>query len=403
MNKFYQQIVFIFIVILTFNNIFAQDPTFDMTVRNITVTQVGGTGYNNLTFEIWLKWTNYGASNRFEFAAGQYTWTCNRALMGNANPGMTFQRSGNGPGFNSYAPPLNGNVDSLTAPAGQLYLKLAGNGPNSELPPYIVSASGLYGGRIFNARLTNQGGQGFPVVPLNLRFKLGAAPNTFVAYFLPVTVPDTEQAPPQLAVSLMDTVINHYTVENPEILVGSHIRVNLTALFEGRYNNTLNLMTKRDTVRVYLRNAASPFQIMDSARDVIDSANFSGIFNFLKAPSGYYYIVIKHNQCIETWSKAGGEYLTNDYSIYNYDLTSASSQAYFDNLKLKGSKYCLYGGDVDQNGFINLADALSIYNGAYNFVYGNDINDLTGDGFVDLHDMLIASSNKNNFIRVRTP
>jgi len=126
---------------------------------------------------------------------------------------MTFARSGNGPGFSSYAPPLNGQVDSLTAPPGQLYLKLAGNNPNSELPPYIVSANGVYGERIFNARLVNQGGAEFPLVPFNLRFKLGAAPNTFVAYFSPVTVPDTELAPPQLAISLMDTVVNHYSVQ----------------------------------------------------------------------------------------------------------------------------------------------------------------------------------------------
>jgi len=404
MNKFCHQIVFIFIIILTLNSVFAQDPTFDITIRNIKTTNASGqqTG-DTLTFEVWLRWTNYGSSNRFEFAAGQYTWTCNRAVMGTANQGLNFVRTTAGPGFNFYLPPMQGQVDSLTAPPGLLYLKLAGNGTTSELPPYIVSADAPYGARIFSARLVNQGGVNFPVVPFNLRFKLGAAPNSFIYYFLPVTVPDTEYAPPQLAVSLMDTVINHYKVENPDILIGSHIRVNLTALFEGRYNSTLNLMTKRDSVKVYLRNAASPFQIMDSARGAIDSVNFSNIFSFLKAPSGYYYIVIKHNQCIETWSKAGGEYLTNDYSIYNYDLTSASSQAYLDNLKLKGSKYCLYGGDVDQNGFINLTDALSIYNGAYNFVYGNDINDLTGDGFVDLHDMLIASSNKNSFIRVRTP
>jgi len=209
MNKIYFQIVSIFIIVFSLSTAFAQpDPTFDMTVRNITITGPG----NTVSFEVWLKWTNYPSSNRLEFAAGQYTWTCNRALMGTANPGMTFARSGNGPGFSSYAPPLNGAVDSLTAPPGQLYLKLAGNNPNSELPPYIVSASGIYGGRIFNATLVNQGGAAFPSVPLNLRFKLGAAPNTFVAYFLPVTVPDTELAPPQLAVSLMDTVVNHYTV-----------------------------------------------------------------------------------------------------------------------------------------------------------------------------------------------
>ena len=393
---------YIFIIIFfCINNVFAQAPTFDMTVRNI---QLSGTPQNTLTFEIWLKWTNYGESDRFEFAAGQYVWTCNRAVMGTANPGMTFQRSANGPGFSSYVPPLNGSVDSLTAPLGQLYLKLSGNNPNSELPPYIVSASGLYGGRIFNARVVNQSGLGFPLVPLNLRFKLGAAPNTFVAYFLPVTVPDTNEAPPQPAVSLMDTIVNHYTIENANLILGSYkIKINLTSLFEGKYDNLFNILTKREAVSVYLRNSIAPFNIVDSASGIIDSVNFSGLFTFANAPSGQYYIVVKNKQCIETWSKSGGEQLNKNDSTYNYNFTSASSQAYFNNLKLKGSKYCLYSGDVDQNGFINLYDLLSIYNDAYNFIYGNVISDLTGDNLVDLHDMLIASSNMNSFIRVRRP
>ena len=213
MKNTFKLFVTLFLLAVSLNSSFAQvDPTFDMTVRNIAITQVGGTGQNTVTFEVWLKWTNFGASDRFEFAAGQYTWTCNRAVLASL-PGLTFIRASSGTGFSSYAPPLTGHVDSLSAPPGLLYLKLAGNLPNSDLPPYIVSASGVYGSRIFTARLTNQSGNELPLVPLNLRFKLGAAPNTFVAYFAPVTVPDTEQAPAQLAISLMDTVVNHYSVQ----------------------------------------------------------------------------------------------------------------------------------------------------------------------------------------------
>jgi len=214
MNKFYFQIAAIFFLVFSLSKVFAQDPTFDMTVRNIKTTNtLGNETGDTLTFEIWLRWTNYGASNRFEFAAANYSWSCNRAVLGSL-PGLTFVRTTAGTGFNLYMPPLLGQVDSLNAPPGQLYLKLAGNNPNSENPPYIVSADAPFGARIFSARLVNQSGQSFPSVPFNLRFKLGTNPNTFVAYFLPVTEPDTEQAPPQLAVSLMDTVINHYSVEN---------------------------------------------------------------------------------------------------------------------------------------------------------------------------------------------
>jgi len=404
MNKFYLQIITGLIILLSINIAFAQHPTFKYTVRNIkTANALGKETGDTLTFEVWLRWTNYGASDRFEFAAAQYTWTCTNAIVNGSGLVLDLLPGGvNNPLPSAYRP-WGFQVDSLTAPQGQVYLKAGGNNPNSALPPFIVSANAPFGSKLLTFRLRTINGSDFPIVPLNLRFKLGAAPNTFVAYFLPVTVPDTEAAPPQLAVALMDTVVNNYTVENPDFLMGLKIKVNLTALFEGRYDNTLNNMSKRDTISVYLRNAAAPFNIADSARGVIDSANFSNVFSFLQAPTGNYYIVIKHKQCIETWSKSGGEYLPKDGSVINYDFTSASSQAYFDNMILKGSKYCLYGGDVDQNGFINLTDVLSIYNDSYNFVIGNVSNDLTGDGIVDLHDMLIAGTNKNSFIRVRTP
>lgn len=91
------------------------------------------------------------------------------------------------------------------------------------------------------------------------------------------------------------------------------------------------------------------------------------------------------------------------YSFHTYDYTSSSSQAYFNNLKLKGTKYCLYSGGVDQNGYVNLTDVLSIYNDVGGFSIGNVTNDLTGDNVVDLNDLLISYYNTNNFIRVRFP
>ena len=36
-------------------------------------------------------------------------------------------------------------------------------------------------------------------------------------------------------------------------------------------------------------------------------------------------------------------------TVINYDFTSAASQAFGNNMHLNGSKYCIYGGDVDQN------------------------------------------------------
>ena len=217
MKNTFKLFVTLFLLACALNTSYAVDPTFDMTVRNIRTTNstTGLEMADTLTFEVWLKWTNFGSSDRFEFAAAQYTWLCNRAIL-NSLPGLKLDLlpgGTNNPLPASYRPPTF-QVDSLTAPPGQLYLKGSGNNPNSALPPYIVSASGAFGAKILTFRLVNLSGQDFSTVPFDLRFKLGAAPNTFIAYFAPVTVPDTESAPPQLAIPLMDTVVNHYVVEN---------------------------------------------------------------------------------------------------------------------------------------------------------------------------------------------
>lgn len=142
---------------------------------------------------------------------------------------------------------------------------------------------------------------------------------------------------------------------------------------------------------------------MDSAKRVIDSVTFSNIFTFFNSPTGSYYLVAKHYQCIETWSKAGVEPLLSDGSVYNYDFTASASQAYGNNEKLKGSKYCMYSGDIDQSGFIDLSDIILVYNDSKNFVTGNVKTDLNGDNIVDLSDLIIVFNNSSNFIGVIRP
>jgi len=53
----------------------------------------------------------------------------------------------------------------------------------------------------------------------------------------------------------------------------------LISLIEGFYNNVTNNMI-RDTVKVYLRNSTAPYNIVDSAKSVLDSTG-NGTLNFL--------------------------------------------------------------------------------------------------------------------------
>lgn len=181
------------------------------------------------------------------------------------------------------------------------------------------------------------------------------------------------------------------------------LKLSMKVLMEGMYSPLYNNLPRKDTAIVYLRNSSSPFALVDSALGTIDSITQNGLFNFMNASSGTYYIISKHFNCIETWSKFGGESIQINV-IFNYDFTSAGTQAFGGNLKLKGTKYCMYSGDIDQNGYINLSDVIPIYNDALLFVSGSYIvTDLTGDSIVDLTDLTICYNNSVNFVGVISP
>ncbi|MBK9405464.1 MAG: hypothetical protein IPN57_13235 [Ignavibacteria bacterium] len=171
------------------------------------------------------------------------------------------------------------------------------------------------------------------------------------------------------------------------------IILNLKIIPEGIYYNIFNLLSRRDTVTVYLRNITSPYSKIDSLKAIIDSINFTGAYTFPNVPSGTYYIATKHLNSIETWSKAGGEPMTINGTT-NYDFTTAASQAFGNNLKLKGSKYCAYSGDINQDGIIDASDLIKVYNDSYAGLTGRYIvSDLNGDSVVDASDISTTDNN----------
>ncbi|MEO8209158.1 MAG: hypothetical protein ABI840_01245 [bacterium] len=169
----------------------------------------------------------------------------------------------------------------------------------------------------------------------------------------------------------------------------------LTVLIEGYYNN-VNNTSVGDTITVYLHNINYPYSIIDSSSAYIDIYG-TATFVFSKPENGaHYYIHISHRNSIETWSKSGGEEFIS--SNLNYNFSTSQTQAYGNNLTLKGSRYCLYSGDVSQDGVIDINDAGLIDNDAYNFLSGYVATDLTGDDIVDVSDMSIADNNAFNFV-----
>ncbi len=187
----------------------------------------------------------------------------------------------------------------------------------------------------------------------------------------------------------------------------SSINIELTALMQGLYNPVTNMMARPQSEILYLRNATCPYAIVEPAASTLNQNGISSTeFIFNSAPSGTYYLVTKNWNCLETWSKVGGEVLYNDGETNFYDFTTAPSQAYGNNLiQIDDSplRYGIYIGDVSQFGAIDLADVLAVYQDASAFRTGYVVTDLNGDYQVNLTDVLIAYNNSVAFVAKKPP
>jgi hypothetical protein len=177
----------------------------------------------------------------------------------------------------------------------------------------------------------------------------------------------------------------------------------LTALIEAMYVAGGTEMTMTPSVAVELHNYTPPYSLVESKTATLSTAGV-GTFNFANAGNGIpYYIVVKYLNTIETWSATPHSF-TNDTLSYNF--TTGVGQAYTDGsnppLALHNGKYCIYSGDVNQDGFVATDDCDNVDNDASNFDY-HLVNDVNGDGFVTGDDFQFINDNSTNFIQKQIP
>jgi len=204
------------------------------------------------------------------------------------------------------------------------------------------------------------------------------------------------------------TLWNHVTGANDSCIYddiyipyNSNTTLDLTLVTEGLYNTMNNRLNKSDTMKVYLRSSSAPYEIVDSSKAVIDSVDFTGTFLFSNITTGNYYIAVTHRNSVETWSNQPLNFTQSNPSLY--DFTNSASKAFGNNLIQKGSKYCIFSGDVNQDGTVDISDLSQIDNDAYNFTSGYVSTDINGDDIVDLTDAAATDNNANNFISKITP
>jgi hypothetical protein len=165
------------------------------------------------------------------------------------------------------------------------------------------------------------------------------------------------------------------------VTLGANVKVYLEGFYTGG-------IQRQDTVRIYLANSTAPYLLRDSNISVI-SSNGMLTTSFTHAPIGSYYIVVKHRNHLETWSSQPQPFTMG--TPVSYDFTTGANKAYGNNMKQVGNVWVLYGGDANQDGFVDMPDYLIFVS-----QFGKDgykSPDFEGDNFVDGYDLPIFYSN----------
>jgi len=186
----------------------------------------------------------------------------------------------------------------------------------------------------------------------------------------------------------------------------------VTAFLEGLYDGAGGMYEAQglagpefpgyaDQVTVELHNSVNYATIEYASGPV--NLSTDGVVTVNDIPSGLtgsYYITIKHRSSIETTS---GVPVSFAVSPVSYNFTTASSQAYGDNMKLMGTAYTIWGGDVNLDGLVDSGDMNPVENASTAITFGYVVEDVNGDGLVDSGDMNIVENNSINIVGVITP
>jgi len=182
-----------------------------------------------------------------------------------------------------------------------------------------------------------------------------------------------------------------------------NIKINLVMFIQGFYNPVSNSQVS-DSITAYLRNNNPPYNIADQFKAIVSTNGISSL-KFADAPTGTYFLVLKHRNGIETWS-ANGIILRRTLTPTDYDFSITSSQAYGSNQKQVDAlpvRFAMYGGDINQDGIIDAGDISAVEQDALNSVTGYLPTDVTGDGAVDASDVSLVENNAVNSVSVITP
>lgn len=188
--------------------------------------------------------------------------------------------------------------------------------------------------------------------------------------------------------------------------------VNLAVLTEGLYNGAGTLRQAQnesgnqfpgltaDQIAIELHSSGSYANKLFTTGNVNLSTAGTSVFSIPGIFNGSYYVTVRHRNSIETTTAAPVSFAGSSIS-YNFN---SPAQAYGGNLLLMiDGRYVIFGGDVNQDGYIDTGDMSPVDNDAAAFVAGYLATDVNGDGFIDTADMTIIDNNGAAFVSTVTP
>ena len=171
----------------------------------------------------------------------------------------------------------------------------------------------------------------------------------------------------------------------------SAINFYLKVTNDGYYDDVTNTVPVLYYMNVILADQNPPYNHIDTAFIFPEPSLLLNEIAFKNAPDGDYYFILKSANTLETWSAA--PITISNGSINSYDFTTSDAQAYGNNLKLDGAVWCIYSGDVDQDGIIDASDVSSVENDVYDPFPGYSVTDLNGDYTTDAADISVVENN----------
>jgi hypothetical protein len=163
--------------------------------------------------------------------------------------------------------------------------------------------------------------------------------------------------------------------------------LSIKVFLEGFYKPTTGTQVN-DTIKVYLADSTQSYAMVDSATIVLNDTGKATV-SMNRITGGKYFIVIKHRNHLETWSKYAVNFTLGNSTVY--DFTTAATQAYGNNMKQVGSVWVLFGGDANHDGDISALD-IPIFTSQFG-TQGYLAADFNGDGDVNGLDAAILVAN----------